>query len=104
MKITMNQTMVGAANQFGNASQEYVEGQTYDMEMPWQNDLAQIFVDNGWATEAGKKKTQKKVDAPTEAKRARNDDGTLKADDPATPENEAWEGAKAPKKTTKKKS
>ena len=24
-------------------------------------------------------------------KRARNDDGTLKADDPSTPENEAWE-------------
>ena len=23
--------------------------------------------------------------------RARNDDGTLKADDPSTPENEAWE-------------
>jgi len=32
-------------------------------------------------------------------KRARNDDGTLKADDPATPDvNEAWEGGKAPKK------
>ena len=30
------------------------------------------------------KKTAKK-------KRARNDDGTLKADDPSTPENEAWE-------------
>ena len=30
------------------------------------------------------KKTSKK-------KRARNDDGTLKADDPSTPENEAWE-------------
>ena len=25
--------------------------------------------------------------------RARNDDGTLKADDPSTPENEAWEDA-----------
>ena len=24
-------------------------------------------------------------------KRARNNDGTLKADDPSTPENEAWE-------------
>jgi hypothetical protein len=31
--------------------------------------------------------------------RARNEDGTLKADDPATPEtNEAWEGGVAPKK------
>ena len=44
-----------------------------------------------------------KVDAPTETKRARNDDGTLKADDPATEDiNEAWEGGKAPKKTSKK--
>lgn len=32
------------------------------------------------------KKTAKK-------KRARNNDGTLKADDPSTPENEAWEDA-----------
>lgn len=35
--------------------------------------------------------------------RARNDDGTLKADDPATPENEAWEGGEAPKKRSRKK-
>lgn len=37
--------------------------------------------------------------------RARNDDGTLKADDPSTPDvNEAWEDApkKAVKKTAKK--
>jgi len=37
-------------------------------------------------------------------KRARNTDGTLKADDPATPENEAWVGGKAPKKKAKKAS
>ena len=42
--------------------------------------------------------------------RARNDDGTLKGDDPSTPDvNEAWEGGKAPakkndsKKTSKTK-
>ena len=36
---------------------------------------------------------------PTEVKRASNDDGTIKADDPATPDvNEAWEGGEAPKK------
>lgn len=104
MKITMTQTMLGSANQYGNATMEYSEGQTYDMDAPWQQSLAEVFVDNEWATEAGKKKRQKKVDAPTETKRARNEDGTLKADDPATPDtNEAWEGGKAPKKTTKKK-
>ena len=48
-------------------------------------------------------KTEKKVVAPTETKRARNEDGTLKADDPSTKDvNEAWEGGEAPKKTTKK--
>jgi hypothetical protein len=35
--------------------------------------------------------------------RARNADGTLKGDNPATPDiNEAWEGGVAPKKTLKK--
>jgi len=38
-------------------------------------------------------------------KRARNADGTLKADDKTTPNvNEAWEGGKAPKKKAKKAS
>lgn len=47
------------------------------------------------------------VAAPTAAVRARNEDGTLKGDDPATPDvNEAWEGGKKPRakrKTAKKK-
>ena len=67
MKITMTQTMVGSANQVGSASMEYVRGQSYDMTMPWQIDLANVFVDNGWASEQGRKK-QTKVDAPTEGK------------------------------------
>ena len=33
-----------------------------------------------------------------EPKRARNDKGHYIADDPSTPENEAWVGGKAPKK------
>ena len=47
-----------------------------------------------------------KVVEPTEVKRARNTDGTLRADDKKTPDyNEAWEGGKAPEKkgSTKKK-
>lgn len=39
----------------------------------------------------------------SEPKRARNAKGQLQADDPSTPENEAWEGGKAPKKPAKKK-
>jgi len=35
--------------------------------------------------------------------RARNDDGTLKADDPSTPENEAWEEAPVAKRGRPKK-
>ena len=47
---------------------------------------------------------QKVKDAVT-PKRARNKKGQLMADDPNTPENEAWEGGKAPpkKKTTRKR-
>ncbi len=38
---------------------------------------------------------------PRKAVRARKADGTLKADDPSTPDvNEAWEGGKAPNKST----
>ena len=55
------------------------------------------FVDAGWST-------TKKAKATSKPKRARNADGTLKADDPSTPQNEAWEGGKAPKKPRRKKS
>lgn len=39
----------------------------------------------------------------SQPKRARNAKGHLKADDPSTPENEAWEGGVAPKKKKAKK-
>ena len=39
----------------------------------------------------------------SEPKRARNDKGQLQADDPSTPQNEAWVGGVEPKKPTKKK-
>ena len=42
--------------------------------------------------EAEPTKPAKKKKAPAKKKRARNADGTLKADDPSTPDvNEAWE-------------
>tara|TARA_R100001015_G_C4603644_1_gene158614 strand:+ start:319 stop:591 length:273 start_codon:yes stop_codon:yes gene_type:complete len=54
------------------------------------------------------KRQAEELEALTEAakpKRARNSDGTLKADDKTTPDvNEAWEGGKAPKKKAKKAS
>jgi divalent metal cation (Fe/Co/Zn/Cd) transporter len=49
------------------------------------------------------KKSAKKVQPEVKPKRARNN-GKLVADNPATPDvNEAWEGGKAPEKTTKPK-
>lgn len=52
---------------------------------------AKILIDNGMAEMAD------------EPKRARNEKGQLIADNPDTPENEAWEGGKAPKKKNTKK-
>jgi hypothetical protein len=37
-----------------------------------------------------------------EPKRARDENGHFVADDPSTPENEAWEGGVSPKKTRKR--
>jgi divalent metal cation (Fe/Co/Zn/Cd) transporter len=49
------------------------------------------------------KKSAKKVQPEVKPERARNN-GKLVADNPATPDvNEAWEGGKAPEKTTKPK-
>ena len=52
-----------------------------------------------------KKSVVQKVKEAVTPKRARNKKGQLMADDPNTPENEAWEGGKAPpkKKTTTRK-
>lgn len=58
---------------------------------------------------ATKKPAESNIKAPVVAetatpKRARNAKGRLVADNPATPDvNEAWEGGKAPEKTTKPK-
>tara|TARA_X000001316_G_C915779_1_gene30198 strand:+ start:467 stop:808 length:342 start_codon:yes stop_codon:yes gene_type:complete len=43
-----------------------------------------------------------KTSTPSTPKRARKG-GKFVADDPTTPQNEAWEGGKAPKKTATKK-
>ena len=66
----------------------------------------EAFVENGWAMEVKVDAPEETVDVEAEVKpkRARNKKGQLQGDDPSTPDvNEAWEGGKAPKKTTKKK-
>ena len=44
----------------------------------------------------------KKPEPVVKPKRARDDKGAFIADDPSTPENEAWVGGKSPKKKKKK--
>lgn len=84
----------------GSQVRLYEHGEIVKAKAGWQQDAMDRFVQNGWATEL-------KVDSPSETKRARNSDGTLKGDDPTTPDvNEAWEGGEAPKpkkKVTRKK-
>jgi hypothetical protein len=93
------------ANKDGTEVKLYVADEIVDAKEEWQDEVMKTFVDNGWAIEV-------KVDSPDETvdveanvkpKRARNNKGQLVGDDPSTPDvNEAWEGGKAPKKTTKK--
>lgn len=99
----------GANNEQGTEVKLYQLDELVDANEEWQESLMNAFVSNGWAMEV---KVDKPSDQGEPVKRARNDDGTLKGDDPSTPEvNEAWEGGKAPakkpvrkKRTTKKKS
>lgn len=70
----------------------------------WQEEIMDNFVANGWAIEIKVDSVEEVLDVQAEVKevkRARNEKGQLKADDPTTPDvNEAWEGGKAPKKKT----
>ena len=97
----------GSANEHGTNARLYALDEVVDGDEPWKEELMQTFMANGWAVEV-------KVDAPeevaqepeTEMVRARNEDGSFKADDPETPDvNEAWEEkpVEEVKKTTKKR-
>lgn len=65
-----------------------------EVELP-DAEVKKIMVMKPSAFEILKAETKPKAAKKTTAKkkRARNKDGTLKADDPSTPENEAWEDA-----------
>jgi hypothetical protein len=47
--------------------------------------------------------TSTEANKSSKPKRARSKKGKFLADDPSTPQNEAWEGGKAPKKKAAKK-
>ena len=95
----------GADDQFGTQVKLYQLDEIVDAKEEWQDSLMSAFVENGWAMEVKADSADESVEVEADIKRARNEDGTLKGDDPSTPDvNEAWEGGKAPKKATKKKS
>ena len=86
----------------GNPVEQFITVQNVRYNVPHKVEEVKV-------TPTVKKTTKKSVvqkvkDAVT-PKRARNKKGQLVADDPSTPENEAWEGGVAPpkKKTTRKK-
>ena len=96
----------GADDKFGTQVKLYQLDEIVDAKEEWQDSLMGAFVQNGWAMEVKADSADESVEVEADIKRARNEDGTLKGDDPSTPDvNEAWEGGKAPKKkATKKKS
>ena len=66
MQIKMTQNAFGTANQSGNASKEYKEGDIIDCKEQWQVNLGNSFVSSGFAmevkiTEPTEKKARKKV-------------------------------------------
>ncbi len=61
MQIKMTQNAFGTANQSGNASKEYKEGDIIDCKEEWQVNLGNSFVSSGFAIEV-------KITSPTEKK------------------------------------
>jgi len=96
-----------SSNEKGTEVKLYKANEIINSEGSWQEEVMDIFVENGWAIEVKVDKVSQTVEVEAKVKevvRARNKKGQLKADNPSTPDvNEAWEGGKAPIKSTKKK-
>ena len=105
-KILTQKTATG--NEYGSESKLYEANDILECNAVWEQSLMDTFVENGWAMEVKVDSVEETVQVEAEikeVKRARNDKGHYKQDDLSTPDvNEAYEGGKAPKKTTKKKS
>lgn len=93
-KVKMIISTLGTANEHGSITRMYKVDEVLSTRESWQKTLAQSFIDAGMAIEFGgneePKETKKK---PAKKRRARTKSGAFKADDPNTPENEAWEEA-----------
>ena len=112
MKFKILVPKAGAANDLGTEVKLYELDERVDAKEPWQKEMMNVFVDNGWAIEVkddapeevGEPVEMEKDEPEEEPKRARNEKGQLVGDDPSTPDvNEAWEGGEAPKKEAPKK-
>ena len=88
----------------GNPVEQFITVQNVRYNVPHKIDEEIKVAPTVKKTTKRKSVVQKVTDAVT-PKRARNKKGQLMADDPNTPENEAWEGGVAPpkKKTTRKR-
>jgi len=92
----MIKNSVGVSRSDGAATMTYEANKEYNSSEAWQEKVFKYFVKNGLANEIGGNAPVPETKAP---KRARNEKGQLKGDDPTTPNvNEAWEGGKAPQK------
>ena len=88
----------------GNPVEQFITVQNVRYNVPHKID-EEIKVAPTVKKTTKRKSVVQKVKEAVTPKRARNKKGQLVADDPSTPENEAWEGGKAPpkKKTTTRK-
>ena len=81
MRIRMTETRLGSPD--GRAVHEYAAGETYDgaTTPPVSDDLAAVFVREGWAVDADERvetpaaKRARKVTGPDEVKETVQDDG-----------------------------
>ena len=87
----------------GNPVEQFITVQNVRYNVPHKEE--EIKVTPTVKKTVKRKSVVQKVKEAVTPKRARNKKGQLMADDPSTPENEAWEGGKAPpkKKTTTRK-
>ena len=87
----------------GNPVEQFITVQNVRYNVPHK--VEEVKVTPTVKKTTKRKSVVQKVKEAVTPKRARNKKGQLVADDPSTPENEAWEGGKAPpkKKTTTRK-
>ncbi len=87
----------------GNPVEQFITVQNVRYNVPHKEE--EVKVTPTVKKTVKRKSVVQKVKEAVTPKRARNKKGQLVADDPSTPENEAWEGGKAPpkKKTTRKR-